>query len=356
MKQPYMTNYFLHNSKQAGFTLVEMMIASMLGLFIIGGAISVHIANKQAFIVQESTSYTQKNARFLINRFNKYISDAGYSGFFPSYVSSPVTSFLNVTSLNKDLWDITRPILGYDNIVSGVSLFGIDDIVQNTDVLMLKTMTDIITIDTQTTSSITFNGSSSVDADSILIATDINNASTFQIDLVDTSTTPGKTIATFASTSTPLPGNATLPTISNFSSGAEVGKLETRLFMLREGSNQRNALFEGLLKTESGVAPTITLTEMIPNVEDLQFIYGIDTNADNEIDKYSTAASVTTANEWGQVRAVGVALLVSSEASNVALADNAYTFDSSSFSFTYSASGDKRHRKPYITYITLKNI
>ncbi len=343
---------------QAGFTLIELMVASMIGIFIMGGAIAIHASNKQAFLLQESTSYTQKNARFIINRFNKKISAAGYSGFFPGFLDNPVSDTLTTTATNSILWDIKTPVYGYNNH-AGSSLLGITNIVSGSDVLMLKSMTNIASIQAQTSTSITFDSSSAFNEADILIATDINNAAIFQISTVDTSVANQTTVTLFAGSS-PAPGNTATPVTSAFGNGnaSEVGKLETVMYMLRTGSNGRNSLFEAVLTTSTGANPDITqAVEIIPNVEDLQFIYGIDTNSDNFVDKYSDAASVTTGNEWNQVASIGVALIVSSENSNIASSDNSYSFDSSTFSFTQSnSSGDKRYRKSYITYVTLKNI
>ncbi len=343
--------------KQSGFTLIELMIASMIGIFIMGGAIAIHASNKQAFILQESTSYVQKNARFMINRFNQKISAAGYSGFFPGFIDNSVSDTLDPSASNSILWDITRPVYGY-NDHDGSSLLGITNIVSGSDVLMLKSMTNISNIQSQVAGSMTLNSPPAFNEADILIATDINNAAIFQISNVDT-TVANLTTVTLFSGSSPSPGNTASPLTTTFGTGnaSEVGKLEKVMYMLRPGSNGRNALFEAVLTTSTSASPDITSPiEIIPNVEDLQFVYGIDTNADSFVDKYSDAASVTTNNEWNQLTSIGVALVVSSDNRNVATSNNSYSFSASTFSFTSSSSGDKRYRRPYITYVTLKNI
>ncbi len=345
---------------QAGFSLVELMIASLIGIFIMGGALSVHISNKESFIIQDATSYTQKNARFLINRFNNKVSEAGYSGFFPSYIAkpddinSPVADTLNNTITNSILWDITKPVYGYDNI-STSSLLGITDIVSGTDVLMLKSMTDETRIISQTLNTLTLSGTAAFNTADILIATDINNAAIFQISTVDTAT-PNQTAVTLYTGASPAPGNTALPILSHFGNDAEVGRLQTLIYFLKPGSNDRNSLYEGKLTTSADAAPEVSLTEMIPNVENIQFIYGVDSNEDEIIDTYQDAATITSNNEWNKVTSVGVALLISSDSANVDINNNSYTFDASTFSFNRETTGDKRYRRPYTTYITLKNI
>lgn len=336
---------------QAGFSLIELMIASMIGIFVMGGAISIHASNKQAFILQESTSYTQKNARFMINRFNQKISAAGYSGFLGGFIGSPVDDSLNSTG-NNILWDIKKPIFGY-NDHDGSTLFGITNIVSGSDVVMLKTMTNVTSIQSQdaVANTITFNDSVFNEAD-IIIATDINKAAIFQVSTVNQAT-----VTLFIGSTAAKPGNSAMPTTAVFDSTAEVGKLETVMYMLGEDANGNKGLYETVLNTTTGAVPDISnITELVPNVEDLQFVYGVDTNGDGLVDQYSHATDVTNNNQWDKLVSIGAAMVVSSDNSNVASSNNSYSFNSSTFSFTKNSSGDKKYRRPYITYVTLKNI
>ena len=359
MKQN-MTHYqfYIPRYNQAGFSLVEIMIASLIGIFIMGGGIAIHVSNKQAFLHQEATSYTQKNARLIISRLNQKINAAGYSGFFPGFTSNPVNDHLDSSSGNSILWDIKKPVYGYDNL-DGSSLFGITDIINGSDVLMLKTMKNISGIISQTSNSITLNRPSVCNDADILIATDANKATVFQIANVDFSVANQTTVTLFSGSS-PAPGNTAMPSLSTFATGntTEVGKLETSMYMLKPGSNGRNALFEATLVTSTDTAPSIAnAIEIIPNVDDMQIVYGIDTNADNLVDKYTSAASVTSNSEWDQVRSIGVALVISSDNRNITPEINSYSFDPQTFSFTQSHStGDKRYRKSFISYVKLKNI
>ena len=49
--------------RPGGFTLVELMIAMVLGLVIIGGATSLIVANRQSYRTNEGLSQVQESAR-----------------------------------------------------------------------------------------------------------------------------------------------------------------------------------------------------------------------------------------------------------------------------------------------------
>ncbi len=49
--------------------------------------------------------------------------------------------------------------------------------------------------------------------------------------------------------------------------------------------------------------------EVVENVEDLDFLYGVDTTGDGAVDAYLTAAQVTAANQWNRVFSVRVSLI-----------------------------------------------
>ncbi|WP_200387342.1 PilW family protein [Thiocapsa imhoffii] len=59
--------------KQAGFTLSELMIASMIGLFIIAGAISVFTANRQTSALMDRIQSNQDATRFAAQTISRVV-------------------------------------------------------------------------------------------------------------------------------------------------------------------------------------------------------------------------------------------------------------------------------------------
>lgn len=51
-----------------GFSLVELMVSLLIGLIVVGGLVSVLMANRQAFNVQQGNNFNQENLRFGMGR------------------------------------------------------------------------------------------------------------------------------------------------------------------------------------------------------------------------------------------------------------------------------------------------
>lgn len=60
-----------------GFSLVELMIAIVLGLVVMGGVISIFVANRQAFRVSENMAHVQENARVAFELLARDLREAG---------------------------------------------------------------------------------------------------------------------------------------------------------------------------------------------------------------------------------------------------------------------------------------
>ena len=66
---------FVH--RRSGFSLVELMIAMVLGLFLIGGVVSVFLANRQVYRQNENLARMQENARYAFEILARDIREAG---------------------------------------------------------------------------------------------------------------------------------------------------------------------------------------------------------------------------------------------------------------------------------------
>src|SRR5690554_4826207 len=65
---------------QKGLTLVELMVAMVLGLVVIGGAISLTLANRQSYRTNEGLSQVQESARTAFELLARDLRQAGVSG------------------------------------------------------------------------------------------------------------------------------------------------------------------------------------------------------------------------------------------------------------------------------------
>lgn len=339
-----------------GFSLIELLVASLIGIFVMAGAIKVYSSNKTTYQLQEAMSETQKNGRFILNRLVSRIQNAGYSGFYSNYFDG-VENVLNTPT--SQLWNIGQPIIGYDNVSAGTTIAGISSFIPGNDVILLKTMTKPVELVSNTSGSDLVVASTTDYAPSdILIVSDHEQASIFQIDTVDTTSVTGQTAVTVSSGSTTSPGNTAALT-NSYTTTAVVGELESTMYYMKIGNNNRPALYEAKLVTVDGGTASMVEKEIVSNVEAFQASYGVDTSGDGTINTYSTAATITTNNQWPNVKSVGISLLLSSSNSNISPENNSYSFNAEAFTFvkdsTPATGADKRIRRVFNSYVALKN-
>ena len=68
--------------KLKGFTLVEIMVALTLGLFVSAGILQILNVTRQTFRVQDQVLQLQEKGRFATEFMNRYIRLAGYKSSF----------------------------------------------------------------------------------------------------------------------------------------------------------------------------------------------------------------------------------------------------------------------------------
>ncbi len=69
---------------QTGLTLIEIMIALLIGAFILGGVMQIFLNSRQTYRMQDNLSRLQENGRFAMEFLAKDIRMAGYWGCLKS--------------------------------------------------------------------------------------------------------------------------------------------------------------------------------------------------------------------------------------------------------------------------------
>src|SRR5688572_13095418 len=65
---------------ECGLALIELMIAMLLGLVVMGGAVSLLMANKQSYRTNEALSQVQESARTAFELLSRDVRQAGVNG------------------------------------------------------------------------------------------------------------------------------------------------------------------------------------------------------------------------------------------------------------------------------------
>ncbi len=103
---------FWRSQPAAGFTLIELMVAMLLGLIVIGGVVSVFLANQRTYRTNEALSDVQDGSRIAFEFMARDIRNAGLSGCDSS--SGRVANTLNPSATNW--WaDWSNALHGYAN-------------------------------------------------------------------------------------------------------------------------------------------------------------------------------------------------------------------------------------------------
>jgi type IV pilus assembly protein PilW len=69
-------------NNQRGFTLIELMIASLIGLIVMGGLMNLFIATNRSVALSDSLSKNQDTGRFAMEYLTRFIRQAGYTQDF----------------------------------------------------------------------------------------------------------------------------------------------------------------------------------------------------------------------------------------------------------------------------------
>lgn len=80
-------------NRQQGFTLVELMIAGIISVFIIAGLLNFFIATNKSVTLSDTISKNQEVGRFAMEYLTKFIRRAGYSEIFNTFTPPLYISF-----------------------------------------------------------------------------------------------------------------------------------------------------------------------------------------------------------------------------------------------------------------------
>ena len=346
---PHLSKSLLQSS---GYSLVELMLAMVIGLFLLTGAFQITQANKRNNVLQKTLQQVQKDGRFAINHLSYAIKTAGYSGFYGTF-SNSVENLINTPTNNK--WKISEPVRGFNDVANTDSIAGITGFKKDTDVLLVKGMTTntVSVISNVDSSTIEIDADSGYSAGDLVVVSDVDQASLFQVDAVVVDATTETSTLSIASGSG-TPGNSAL-LANDYNSDAEIGKYNVQLFYIKNGRNGSPALFSSSLANSSG-AVSLQENELVSDIKDMQISYGVDTNNDQIVDSYSDASAVA---DWSQLVSINLVLLASSNKDNVVPEKNSFSFDADLVSFvkdaTAATDADKRLKRVFRTYVPLRN-
>ena len=301
--------------KQNGLTLIEVMIAMVIGLLLLSGLASLFIANKRIYKEQESMARLQENARFSMNMLIHDIRMTGYTGCVDDlkYVHNHVNG-------------TPSSLLAFDNPLEGSESGGTWEPSGSTDVTgSILPNSDGITVryldDTNLKVQAPYMVTPSADLHlklgngllqgEIVGVFDCENVDVFQI----TNASPSTSGSISHNTGSGSPGNSTKPLDKKYLGDASIVRFISRRYYIGTGSYGGPSLFREVfaqdkndINNNGNTTEVIEQSqELIQGVENMQILYGEDTVGNDKIaDTYVTASNVTN---WSNVVSVRIALL-----------------------------------------------
>ena len=323
--------------RQHGVTLVELMVALALGLLITVAMLKVYVDASRMYRFNEGLARVQENGRFALEFIRR---DARVAGFWGCYSKAPLTNQISATS---DAWlDVAA---GH---ITGTN----DDGLNSADSITFRSATGSGTLVNTTMTAI--SGDVSVDSVATItsgmpvLISDCNNGDIFQVTGIS-----GTSLAHAAGTNTNTSANLS----KAYASGSRVYQAQQSTFCIAPGADPSQPSLRRLINPTSGQTCASNGDELIEGVENLQILYGEDTDADSEGANGDGTANryvpIGTASlDIDRVVSVRLSLLARSLNNNLTTAPSPYTFNGTAVT---PGATDKYLRKVFTTTITLRN-
>jgi len=366
-----------------GFSMIELMVAVVLGLLVTGAIISVFAGSRSAYQSTSGVAALADSGRFALDTMEESSRGAGYVA---CNHATPVTSASVLNEISSPLaYDFRYGVGGYEAAGTGpggavglpaipVAGAGAGNWTPNldatftgatnqqvlaSDVLVLRSNVPRVT-PAYTTADVGVGAGSfqvanagALQAGQLAVISDCTKSVAFQI-----SNVAGGTPATVHfDGATGAPGNASISLPMAFSAGAVVSPLTTTVYYIGVGADGDSALRRLDLLNGLVGATVFTDQEVVPDVENMQILYGVDTNNTQMASAYVTADQVLTINpgviDFSNVVSVKIAVLSASATGAAPIPAAAPTF--TLLGTTVTAPRDTRLRKVFEATITLRN-
>jgi type IV pilus assembly protein PilW len=354
------------NSKQKGFTLLELMIAMVLGLILVAGVIQIFISNKQAYRVTDAHSKLQDNARFALEVLSSDIRSAGFSGCraiedmnVVTIADAPIPASFDennsISGSNAQTATTWNPALSASlgTVVGGTDVITVQR-GQSCGGTLVKNVTS-----SNAQIHIFSPNTCNVQAGDVLMLTDCSDAHVFR---ASNASTPGggkQTIAHAAGnqanhfcksySSLPQTGACDSGNAKLYDYDAELLAFSSASYFIRLDTNGDPALwvYSHTAAEVAGINPI----ELIKGIEDMQIEYGVDTNDDDIVDNYSDANVIAAAGQWDKVLSARISLLAQTQQQRLTTADQSINFNGAPVADT----SDGRLRRVFTTTIGVRN-
>ncbi|MCB1704840.1 MAG: PilW family protein [Halioglobus sp.] len=286
--------------RQKGISAIELMIGMLLGLILIGGAISIFLASKRSYTEVEQISALTENAQFAQRLLNNALLHAGFFGEVQSNrieLDDDLTAIPGAVDCAGDAaaYDLQNYLFAAVADADGDALGCITDAVPGSHVLVIKSVAPSPFTDGPRDNpdpDVETHGDGEIDTPTALSATQT---------YVMTNDTVGIMFDGADSAPSILTGGD-VP-------GGVAWAYRYEVYYVRDDDIPQ--LSRKVLAFVAG-GMTIVTEDLVEGVEDMRLRFGLDGagSGDGEVDTYTAVGDM--GSNWGQVESVEVSVLVRS--------------------------------------------
>jgi len=345
-------------NNQHGFTIVEFLVAAAISLVMLAVIAQVFMGARTSYMYQTAMARMQESARFATDLISQDVKSAGFQG------CGTVGKTANVITDSSLSWwlDTPNPVRGYD-LNTGFPADFTNVVTSSDGVVLIRTDSvseRLVTAHDPGASTITVSSGHQFEPGEILFMTDCQNSAFFQMSGPTGAPPPVLTIEHLTTNAAIAPnncqkdlgGNCGSTTAHTFSPGSLVSRVVSNAYFIAPASGGNgNALWMRMLSRSGTVATTI-LQEMVPGVQAMKLLYGVNDigDADSSADRYLRAAEVDSQNQRGQIVSIKLEFLLRSEDGNLASTPQTYVFDDTSVT-----AADRNLYRVMSTTLNLRN-
>jgi len=379
--------------RMRGLSLIELMIAMLIGTILMLGIFQVFSSSRAAYQLSEGVARAQENGRFALDYLQRDIRMAGHFGCVNDQAmmrQNPATLKTTFSAAIHPSLDFGVSIQGYEadgsepgedvSLASGTAGFTpalpaeyaaqMGDAAAGSDVIVLRYLAPEgvpVTGISGTAAQPVFEFDSSRWG---VLQSGVGNPGIFGVsDCVGATVFQAQTVAAAAGTiALGTAPNNTVELSQVFTAGQTMlYRAESAAYYVAANANGGSSLYRlRFLYTPNAANPVVQKEELVEGVENMQLLYGQDRELDSAkpptgyIDRQYTAAQVEStapaavADAWRRVGAVQIGLVLSSpERAAAEQAGDAHKLNA--LGVTFSPPSDSRFRSVYQTTIALRN-
>lgn len=346
--------------RQSGISLVELMIAMVIGLMIVAAAIGAFLSSRQSYAVQSELIRLQDNARFAIETMQQALRQTGFLGC--NGAVTPSLLVINDGSLAPFL--SAQTVLSGANNIAATTSYGLTAVADQDWVMVSYADVEsqcVVASHDANNGQLQCESTNPFAQGQLLLVTDCKQSAIFQQSNSPNTTNPAAPAARVLEHKTDTaakPGNCSQGLGSpvsctvdgnryQFTQGSMVLAMHRHRFLIANNDFDIPTLYQQSLVASNGQL-SVQNTELVEGVERMQLLYGLDIHGNASQIVYLPINEID-ANDYDDILGVRVSLLLRSEPANLADTQS-LTFAEQTLNFD-----DGRLRRVYTSHIALRN-